>query len=187
MRGRKPKQESRAADFRRMLIAWKQTPESLRPSLRAVGREVGTSHQLLKHYLDGLEKWQYLERYRKAKMESEQIRARANAEGRPMTVWEQQQSLSCTMASLRAMAASDFLVKIECIKRDAKRGPLHPAQIKMLKLFARIGFPQAQEFLQKYSQSGVNNQKNNLPAISAGSAKSFRTEEGIAEEGWQLR
>src|ERR1035438_8030118 len=95
MSGRKPKQESRSAEFRQRLIAWKQTPDSLRPSLRALARQLGTSHQLLKHYRDGLEKWRYKERYRKAKMESEEIRARANAEGRPMTVWEQQQSLSC--------------------------------------------------------------------------------------------
>jgi hypothetical protein len=178
MRGRKPKQESRAADFRRMLIAWKQTPESLRPSLRALAREVCTSHQLLKHYLDGLKKWQYMERYRMAKMESEEIRARANAEGRPLTVLERQRAHDCTMASLRALATSDFLDKIEDIKEDAKRGPLHPSQIKMLKLFARAGFPEAQELQLKLSQSSGKDQKNNLPAISASAAKPFRIVSG---------
>ncbi len=47
MRGRKPKQESRSAELRQKLIEWKQTPESSRPSLRALARELGTSHQLL--------------------------------------------------------------------------------------------------------------------------------------------
>jgi hypothetical protein len=56
MSGRKTEQESRATEFRQRLMAWKQTPESQRPSLRALARELGTSHQLLKHYLDGLEK-----------------------------------------------------------------------------------------------------------------------------------
>jgi hypothetical protein len=43
MRGRKTKQESRSAELRQRLIAWKQTPESLRPSLRALARILGTS------------------------------------------------------------------------------------------------------------------------------------------------
>ena len=47
MTGRKPKQESRSAEFRQILMAWKQTPEALRPSLRELARELGTSHQLL--------------------------------------------------------------------------------------------------------------------------------------------
>src|ERR1017187_2425250 len=77
MSGRKPKLESRSAEFRERLVAWRQAPGVLRPSLRALAREVGTSHQLLKHYLDGLEKWQYKERHRKATEESDQILARA--------------------------------------------------------------------------------------------------------------
>jgi predicted ArsR family transcriptional regulator len=56
-------------------------PVFSRPSLRALACELGTSYQLLKHHLDGLEKWQYLERHREAKMESEEIRARADGEG----------------------------------------------------------------------------------------------------------
>ena len=242
-RGRKTNQESRSAEFRRSLLAWKQTPESLRPSLRALARELGTSHQLLKHYLDGLEKWQYMERYRKAEMESDQILARAYLEDRPMTEWEKHRVHDCTIASLRAQAACDFLDKIEDIKRDAKRGPLHPTQVKMLKLFARIGFPEAQELLQKcsqvglkerkrfaeivketprregetcsawvrriwdqcakydtkcpaviteellqrYSQDSAKDRRNNLPVNSLDAAKSFRSAQGKAEEGWQLR
>lgn len=56
--GRRRAQESRGTEFRRKLIEWKQTPDSSRPSLRAVARELGTSHQLLAFYLEGLEKRQ---------------------------------------------------------------------------------------------------------------------------------
>jgi hypothetical protein len=59
---RKPKYESRATEFRQRLVVWKQTPASMRQSLRALAGELGTSHQLLAHYLDGLEEWQYKER-----------------------------------------------------------------------------------------------------------------------------
>ena len=47
MKGRKPKQESRAMEFRRELLAWKQIPEASRPSLRSLACDLGTSHQLL--------------------------------------------------------------------------------------------------------------------------------------------
>jgi hypothetical protein len=178
VRGRKPTQESRSAEFRQRLIAWKQSPESSRPSLRALARELTTSHQLLGHYLAGLEKWHYRESCRKATQESDQILAGAYLDDRPLTEWEKQRVHHCTMASLRAQAASDFLNKIEQIKRDAKRGPLHPEQIKMLQLFARAGFPEALKLLQQCSPSGTKRCDGNLPAISAGAAKSCRTVPG---------
>jgi PNKP adenylyltransferase domain, C-terminal region len=58
MRGRKPEQESRATEFRQRPVAWKQVPELARPSLRALTRQLGTSHQLLTFYLNGLDLWQ---------------------------------------------------------------------------------------------------------------------------------
>ncbi len=149
MRGRKPKQESRSAEFRRRLMAWKQTPESARPSLRALARELGTSHQLLSFYLQRLEKWRIKECWRQAR----EIRARANAEGRPMTPWEDQQAYRYERAAIRAMVAPALLNNLELIKQDARRGPLNRHQIKMLKLFARNGYPGAQELLQKCSQA----------------------------------
>ena len=138
MRGRKPKRESRATDFRQSLIAWKQTPVLARPSLRALACQLSTSHQLLKHYLDGLEKWQHKERMCKAKKESEEIRARAKAEGRPMTLRE----------ALGVIVTPALLDMIEGIKREAQHGRLNCHQVKMLKLLARAGFPEAQELLQ---------------------------------------
>ena len=78
MKGRKPKAESHAAEIRAKLAAWKQTPEYLRPSLRDLARQMGTSHQLLAHYLRRLEKWQAKECEDKAR----RLRARAEAENR---------------------------------------------------------------------------------------------------------
>jgi hypothetical protein len=54
-RGRKTRQESSSAEFRQRLGIWKQTPAAFRPSLRELARQMGTSHQLLGHYLIGLE------------------------------------------------------------------------------------------------------------------------------------
>jgi len=151
MRGRKPDYESRATEFRQRLIVWKQIPESMRPSLRALARELGTSHQLLKHYLDRLEKWLYQERFRKAKKQSEGIRARAAAEGRYMTPWEEQQVYAYDREAISAMVAPMLLDQIESIKQADKHGPLNCYQIKTLKLLAR-GFPEARELLEKYAQ-----------------------------------
>ena len=176
MRGRKPKQESRSAEFRQTLIAWKQTPEPLRPSLRALASELGTSHQLLGHYQASLEKWQHKERYHEAKRESEKICARASAEGRPMTQWEEQQVRDYGRAALRAMVAPMLLDQLERIRQDAKRGPLNRTQIKLLKLLARHEFPGAQELLGKCPQgSAKKNQARNLPRVPSGAVKSFRT------------
>jgi hypothetical protein len=164
--GRKPKQESRSVEFRQRLIQWKQTPVAFRPSLRALARKLGTSHQLLAHYLVGLAKWQYEERYRKAKKESHEICARAKAENRNLTFWEEQQVRACDRALIQALVVPSMLDMLERIKREAKNGPLNRYQIKALKLFARHKYPGAQELLQKRSQCSVKDRKNNLPAVS---------------------
>ena len=128
--GRKPKHESRAAELRQKLVAWKETPESMRPSLRAFAVELGSSHQMLAYYLNGLDKWQAEER-------AKQIRAHAEAEGREMTLRE-----CCD-----AIIAPGLYRQIEKLKHAAKRGPLSYWQIKMLKLFAKQGFSGAKEIL----------------------------------------
>ena len=91
MRGRKKKPESRAQEIRASLLMWKQTPKSSRPSLRALARELGTSHQLLEHYYDGLEDWQHRERCQRANAEAEEIRARVKEtprqEGETQVSW----------------------------------------------------------------------------------------------------
>jgi len=149
VRGRKTKQESRAQEIRARLLAWKNSPESLRPSLRALAAEIGVSHQLLSFYLEGLEDWQYKENCRRAKEEAEEIRARAKAENREMTFRE----------CVNAIITPGLLDQIESIRQDAKRGPLHPAQFKMLEISAKQGLPGARELLQKFSQIGVKKRK----------------------------
>jgi len=129
-RSRISNQESRSAEFRRRLKAWKRIPESLRPSLRALARELGTSHQLLSHHLVGLEKWQEKERYREAKNRSEEIRSRAEAEKRPLFPWEEEQIRASDRAGTRALIGSILLNKIEGIKREAKRDRLNSHHIK---------------------------------------------------------
>lgn len=138
--GRKPEYESRATEFRQALIVWKQTPESLRPSLHALAGELGAgaTHQMLSYYLNnGLERWQ-------AKENAKRIRARAEAEGRGMTMRE----------CFDAILLPGLLGQIEKLRQEAKRGPLNRHQTKMLKLFAQRGYPGARELLQKCSQNG---------------------------------
>src|SRR5215831_13187088 len=62
-----------------------RTPESARPSLRVLARQIGASCQLLSHYLERWEKWQATEHRRAAR----QIRARAEAENRSVTPLEE--------------------------------------------------------------------------------------------------
>jgi hypothetical protein len=158
--GRKPAQESRATEFRRMLIAWKQTPKSSRPSLRSLACELGTSHQLLTFYLKGLEKWQAEEYWRQAR----EIRARAIVEGRLLTQCEDQQAHAYDRAALRITTGYILRDQIERMKKESELRPLCWQEIKALKLFAHH-FPEARELLQKCSQNSVKNQKNNLPPI----------------------
>ena len=145
MKGRKKKQESRAAEFRGRLIVWKRTPESLRPSLRVLARELSTSHQLLQHYLDGMEEWECKERYQKAKEKAQkkavEIRARVEAEGREMTMRE----------AIDAIVTPGLHDRIERIRQDARRGPLDHWKIQTLKLYAKQ-FSGAREILGKCRQ-----------------------------------
>jgi hypothetical protein len=154
--GRKPAQESRATEFRRSLIAWKQTPKSSRPSLRALARELGTSHQLLGYYLKHWHEWEgreYLDR-------AEAIRHRAKGENRPMTPHEQQRAFALAIEAAHAFAMPALVNNFELIKRDAERGPLHRAQFKMLKIYAAEEFPGARELLEKCSRDGVKKRKS---------------------------
>jgi hypothetical protein len=140
--GRKPRQESRAAEFRRRLIVWEQSPERLRPSLRALADQLNTSHQLLQHYSDGLEEWQWQERCRRAKKEAEEVRARAKAENRQMTFRE-----------LRiAIIEPAILNQLESLRQDARCGPLNWYQVQILKTYAGQDFPEAEALLKTCSR-----------------------------------
>jgi hypothetical protein len=124
----------------------------IRPSLRALARELGTSHQLLRHYLFGLEEWQRKEGYRRANREAEEIRSRARAENRGLEDWE-----------VRKLIAALWIPKqdeiMEEIRREAQGGPLNHWQFKTLKMFARYSVPGAKELLQKCLQVGLKKRK----------------------------
>src|ERR1700734_4077764 len=118
--GRKRAKECRAMEFRRALLAWKQTSESSRPSLRALACSLGTSHQLLTFYLKNLEKWQAREYWRQAK----EIRARAYVENRLLTQQEAQQAHGYDRAGIRATIARMLLDDIDRLKEESERRPL---------------------------------------------------------------
>jgi len=149
MTGRKPKAESRGTEIRASLAEWKQMPQFSRPSLRALARELGTSHQLLSFYLKSLHRWQGKEYWRQAN----EIRGRANAEGRVLTQQEEQQFYAYNRAAIRTMVGPLLLDTIESIKVETERRPLCWQEIKMLKMLARQ-FPEAHELLQTRSQDG---------------------------------
>jgi hypothetical protein len=169
MRGRRPKQESRATEFRRALIAWKQSPESSRPSLRALAYALRTSHQLLAFYLNGLDEWQG----REYLWQASNIRSIANAERRHLSQWEENQIHSLTRAGVSAIAGAMLRNSIKRMRKESEHRALCWQEIKSLTMLARR-FPEAQELLQKCSHNGVKSVKNNLPPISTGVAKSFR-------------
>ena len=145
--GRRIARESRAREFRCRLVAWKQTPKHLRPTLRALARELGTSHQLLRHYLEGLEKWLYEERYNNAKQQSESIRARAKTESRSLTPGEEQQVREYDRAAIRALLIPALGDTIKRMKRASERVPLNSHQINTLKRIAPF-FQEARDLLQ---------------------------------------
>jgi hypothetical protein len=151
MRGRKPKQESRSAEIRQRLMVWKQMPESSRPPLRVLARKLGTSHQLLKHYLYGLEKWQVKEAWRRAR----EYRAQAKANDQPMNSWEALQSsiLDRHAFCLQIEAAMNeslatWELEIEHAVRDGK--PVAPELPKIVRKIAASGNEKAQAMLRKY-------------------------------------
>ena len=157
-RGRKTKQASRADELRRKLTAWKQIPESQRPSLRALARELGTSHQLLEHYLDGLEIRQAREQEANRARECQRIteNIRAQAKERALTQWEQEQLLAYDRRYMSAAAGEILLNQLEALSRKAKKEPLNWWDIKTLKLLVKSRLPGAQELLQKYEGQALS-------------------------------
>ena len=73
--GRRTAGESRGAEIRARLAAWKQTPEHERTSLRTLAAELGTSHQLLSFYLRRWDKWQIKQSPDRAKTENRSLTA----------------------------------------------------------------------------------------------------------------
>jgi hypothetical protein len=138
--GRKLAAESQAGIFRERLVAWRQIPESQRPSLRALAQELGTTHQLLSFYLNGLNDWQRREYLRK----SQEIRAKGVA----MTWADEQQGIALERAALATLVDSAVDSMLREIEADKKTGKVTRKQIKIVELVARKGFPAAKKLLQ---------------------------------------
>ncbi len=180
-RGRKPASESRAAEIRQRLAEWKQTPEPQRVSLRVLARELGTSHQLLSHYLQRWEKWQAKEYWRQAN----EIRTRAEAEHRSMTAWEEQQAYACDYAAmqwtLRSALREGLRRLLRRLERDASAGRLTTGQVKLLRLLASRGYRKAGKILEK--SCGANHGKKFASDSSLTALSPLETQGRI----WQLR
>jgi transcriptional regulator with XRE-family HTH domain len=165
--GRKPAYDSRGREIRARLLVWKQVPEAERPSLRELARQLGTSHQLLSHYLSGLDTWQAEER-------AKQIRAHAKAEGRPMTLREH----------LDVIVTPGLFREIEKLREKARRGPLNRHQVQILKIYARKEWPAAkaaEEILQKCRQMTPEEEKQ-VQALER-AARFVQTIERIRRDG----
>jgi hypothetical protein len=138
--GRKSKQDSRANELRQALIAWKESPEGSRPSLRFLALQLRTSHQLLTHFLNTIDEWGLEERIRIAKERMERIQARAQQEGRQLSWPEAATIIEPALLEMIANAQQEF-----------KLGPLESHDIKMLKMLADR-FPEAGNLLRKCLQ-----------------------------------
>jgi len=151
MKGRKRKLDSRATEFRQRLVVWQQTPESMRPPLRALARELRTSHALLQHYLFNLGKWQAEEDWRCVK----EIRAQASADGRPLTPWEERQTRALDRRAVCLFIESSFENSVKRYQREIERcikdGKMPtPGYPKLLRMIASIrGGPAAQRATQR--------------------------------------
>jgi len=155
MRGRKPKLESRGSEIYARLAAWREANEASRPPLRALARELGTSHQLLGFYLGRLDKWQIEQYHRRA----EEIRQRATAENRAMTSTEECEVRVLERAAVECLLDSTIRKNLKQIELDAKDGHLGPMQFQFLRLAARHGYPKAQQVLHECGRSAIRERK----------------------------
>jgi hypothetical protein len=162
-RGRRRVSESRAAEIRARLVEWKQIPEPMRPSLRALAAEIGISHQLLSFYLKRLSPWQIGEYKRK----ENEIRARAEREGRSMTDAEQEQALAYARAATDLMA--EYLISeiVGSCLTEVKRGCRLPLiLLSQIRVLADRGDQKAQNVIRVH---------DNLPPLTPRAAKFFRS------------
>lgn len=159
MRGRRLKVDSRADELCRALDMWNLTNESRRPSLRALARQLSTSHELLRYYLARLEKRKYKEVSRVAEEEAVVIRNRANAENRELTGSELQQLQTLDVRSFRALLGVAALDSLDRLKQAASRGPMHRPEYKMLEVLVKSGVPGALELWEKRVEIGLKPKK----------------------------
>jgi len=145
--GRKRTDESPATAIRTRLVAWRQEPETQRPSLRALAEELSTNHQLLSFYLKGLNTWQRVEYHRKA----QEIRSK----GLGMTWADEQQAIAYDRAALQLMLDDALEPTFQRLEADAKAGKLTRNELRFVNLAARRGMPRAQKIKQALAGRGL--------------------------------
>ena len=148
-RGRKPKEESHAEESHEELAAWRQMPESSRPSLRKLADQLGTSEQLLSHYLKTQDEWD---------ANRQAAKCQASGDARGWLYWWRRAALCELVRKIErrwSVAGSDAgrrlsrgLKRIEAKFRREER----ETDLKSLKMFASAGIPRAQEVLAKLNK-----------------------------------
>jgi len=176
MKGRKPKQDSRADEIRTRLVEWEQESEAIRPSLRELARELRTSHQLLSHYLEGLGVWQATRQMNEYRRLKEEIEAREKAEHRWCTPQEDPRVCIYGRKWLAQMWVVAMEKTLTCWRRQARKKNLTTKQIKTLGELASKGHKGARKILE--SMSGAEKSGNNLPVAKSRVPKFFRSVPG---------
>ena len=149
--GRLPKQDSRADEIRERLLAWEEEPESARPSLRSLARDLGTSHQLLNHYLEGLGVWQAKRQCEEYCRLKDEIEAREKAEHRWCTAQEDPRVGIYGRKWVDQMLVVAMEKTLSRWRRQARKKNLTTKQIKVLDGLASMGHKGARKILQNLS------------------------------------
>lgn len=169
--GRKPSCESRAEEFRQHLSAWKRSIVS-RPSLRALARELGTSHQLLCHYLKTWLKWEARDYRRRAS----EIRARARIEHRHLTSSEQLEATEYDRAALRETITDSIESMFKGLLKKVKAGNSpSKSEMRFVRIAAKNGVGSAARILDLCGGISAKNRRDNLPAVRVVVVNSFRS------------
>jgi hypothetical protein len=136
----------RPDEIKARLVAWQETPESERPSLRGLAAEMGVSHQLLSHHLKGLEHWRIEQRRLELKRERESMWERVNGEHRLPTEDEYARITGILREEVQLVVTP---LAWKAIERSAQSGKLSKRGVKWLQARARAGDPRAQEIVDR--------------------------------------
>jgi hypothetical protein len=137
MAGRKPGTDSRADEFRRVLLEWRQQPEETRPSLRDLARTLGTSHQMLSHLRGNLDSWLSAQHFAAASA----IREKARVENRYLTDREAMEARGHDQTGTRLLVGNKFEELLRKIRAKANRQePLNYVDAYTVKMCARQQF-----------------------------------------------
>jgi hypothetical protein len=175
--GRKQRDQSCANEIRARLAEWKCLPESSRPTLRALAQELGTSHQLLSHFLKNWASYWSKEYKRRA----EEIRNRACQEHRELTYFEEQQADACMRAHHRWGFIETMRNGLNNLYADLQDGQLPTkrhlkAHLKLVDL--AMSNDELRPICEKIRTLLAKTTQENLPKSKRARANPFRTKSG---------